>query len=37
MKCQLCAEPITDTKNARVVLPWGETCADCMKEIGGKK
>jgi hypothetical protein len=33
MKCQLCGELITDTQNARVVLPWGETCAACMKEI----
>lgn len=33
MKCQLCANEITDLQNARVVLPWGETCSDCMDEI----
>ena len=37
MKCQLCGNGITDLQNARVVLPWGETCADCVLEIEGKK
>lgn len=33
MKCQLCGNEITDLQNAREVLPWGETCSDCMDEI----
>ena len=37
MKCQLCANEITDLQNARLVLPWGETCADCVAEIEGNK
>jgi hypothetical protein len=33
MNCQLCGEIITDKKAARTVLPWGETCGDCVKKI----
>ena len=37
MKCQLCGNGITDLQNARLVFPWGETCADCVTEIESKK
>jgi hypothetical protein len=33
MDCQLCGEKITDSKTARVVLPWGETCSNCLEDI----
>jgi hypothetical protein len=36
MKCQLCGNGITDLQNARVVLPWGETCSVCVDEINQK-
>lgn len=33
MNCQLCGEEITNSKTARVVLPWGETCSNCLDDI----
>lgn len=37
LPCQLCGEQITDKEGARVVLPWGDTCAPCVKQIKGVK
>ena len=31
--CQLCGEGIEDINKAGIVLPWGETCEKCLKEI----
>ena len=31
--CQLCGEQIKDISKGAVVLPWGETCEECLKEI----
>ena len=31
--CQLCGEKILDIKAGAIVLPWGDTCGECMKEI----
>jgi hypothetical protein len=33
MNCQLCGNQIKDSKTAGVVLPWGETCSDCLEDI----
>jgi len=33
LSCQLCGEQITDRQGARVILPWGDTCAPCVKQI----
>jgi hypothetical protein len=33
MKCQLCAEVITDINKGAIVLPWGETCEKCLDDI----
>lgn len=33
LSCQLCGEQITDKQGARVFLPWGDTCAPCVKQI----
>jgi len=34
--CNLCGNEITDIFTAGVVLPWGDTCAECLKEIYGE-
>jgi hypothetical protein len=31
--CQLCGGKILDIEAGAVVLPWGDTCGECMKEI----
>jgi hypothetical protein len=31
--CQLCGGTIEDITAGAVVLPWGDTCGECMKEI----
>jgi hypothetical protein len=31
--CQLCGEKILDIEAGAIVLPWGDTCGECMKEI----
>ena len=31
--CNLCGETIKDVSEARLVLPWGETCGECIKTI----
>jgi len=33
--CQLCGEK--STQQMSLVLPWGATCASCVKEIEGLK
>jgi hypothetical protein len=33
MICQLCGGTIEDITAGAVVLPWGDTCGECMKEI----
>ena len=33
MKCQLCGEKIKDISKGAVVLPWGETCENCLEVI----
>lgn len=33
MNCQLCGEKITNTQTAKIVLPWGETCSNCLEDI----
>jgi hypothetical protein len=33
MDCQLCGNEIADNSKSAVVLPWGETCADCLARI----
>ena len=34
--CQLCGNKIEDINSARVVLPFGETCGECVREIEAK-
>ena len=36
MNCQLCGNIIKDIAKGAIVLPWGETCGDCMDNIRGK-
>lgn len=31
--CQLCGESGKDTSKGADILPWGATCADCLKLI----
>jgi hypothetical protein len=31
--CQLCGKAIEDITTAAIVLPWGLTCANCLKDI----
>jgi hypothetical protein len=31
--CQLCGEKILDIKAGAIVLPWGETCSNCLDDI----
>lgn len=33
MVCNLCGETIKDVSEARLVLPWGETCGECIETI----
>lgn len=33
MKCQLCGEKITDITKGAIMLPWGETCGNCLDDI----
>ena len=37
MNCQLCGEKITNTQTAKIVLPWGETCSNCLEDINQLK
>lgn len=33
MNCQLCGNIIEDITKGAIVLPWGETCGDCLDDI----
>jgi hypothetical protein len=33
MKCNLCGEVITDITKGAVILPWGDTCGNCVDDI----
>jgi hypothetical protein len=35
--CQLCGKEIKDIQAGAVVLPWGDTCGECLKEIKAPK
>jgi len=35
--CELCGEEGKDISTSEVVLPWGETCQECVKAIKKEK